>query len=377
MASHDDVSKLIKAFVSQKARAVTISQRVVIHPWVMDAQIIHATDTAAQWYGLAQSTDLVGLWQSYLQHPQDFPLSRAMAVCRHAGYTEVPTEYVLRIRQGDRARFRAVRKQTTQVDVDGETYWITVLGEPHGSLLADTLDLTTLPLPDTDEARQFGSTSVSVQEMEALLRDVWTADSPPSRPLPSLLTPGPRLHWRQEGHWHAPTRPTAAQTAQRLGQTLQHARRAQHLSLRTLAQRCMQLVGHQVTPQHLSNLERGYRLPSLRLLQALGTVLALDSAVLVATVLSPTIALSPDSQTELPMAQIPGDMLTYVQQAGQQMVHAKHAYRMALCAAHQAGYSLRQLAAVTGLSSSRIQQLIATAPYASASPTTAHAPGRT
>ena len=127
MASHDDVSKLIKAFVSQKARAVTISQRVVIHPWVMDAQIIHATDTAAQWYGRAQSTDLVGLWQSYLQHPQDFPLSRAMAVCRHAGYTEVPTEYVLRIRQGDRARFRAVRKQTTQVDVDGDTYWITVL----------------------------------------------------------------------------------------------------------------------------------------------------------------------------------------------------------------------------------------------------------
>jgi len=50
MARPVDLAGLIEAFLSQKFRAVTISQRVVISPWVVDAQIVQATDAAAQWY---------------------------------------------------------------------------------------------------------------------------------------------------------------------------------------------------------------------------------------------------------------------------------------------------------------------------------------
>jgi transcriptional regulator with XRE-family HTH domain len=369
MARPVDLAGLIEAFLSQKFRAVTISQRVVISPWVVDAQIVQATDASAQWYGFAQPADLVGHWQSCLQHPQDVQLSREMAMRRHVGYTEIPTEYVSRIRQGNRERFWPVRKQTTQLDVDGETYWITVLETPRGPLLADTLDLTAFPLPDSDEVRQFGSTSISVREMEALLHDVFTAPTNASHPLPVLAAPGPTPRRRRGGLWRMLTRPTASQMAHALGQLLRQTREAQGLTQHEVAERCTQLLGRQLTPKHLSNLELGHRLPSLLLLQGLATILALDAVALVATVLRPMRSPSPDIAIGRPMDQVPHDVLTHVQQAAQQIALAQQAYRVALLAAQQAGYSLRQLAAVTGLSPSRIRQLVNTVPHAPAPPT--------
>jgi hypothetical protein len=55
-------------------------------------------------------------------------------------------------------------------------------------------------------------------------------------------------------------------------------------------------------------------------------------------------------------------VLAGVQQAAQHVTHAQDAYREALVAAHQAGYSLRQLAAAAGRSPSRIRQLLDAAP---------------
>src|SRR5262245_53350568 len=364
MAGPADVAELMKAFLSRKFRAVTISQRVAINPWVVDAQMVQATDAAAQWYGFAQPADLLGHWQSWLQYPQDNQLSRAMAMRRHVGYTEIPTEYVSRIRQGYRERFQPVRKQTTQLDVGGETYWITVLEPPRGPLLADTLDLTPFPLPDSDAARHFGSTSISVQEMEALLHDVFAAVPTVAHPLPPLAAPGPPPRRRQGGRlWSLLTHPTASQMAHTLGQLLRQTREAHGLTQHEVAARCTQLLGRQLTSKHLSNLEQGHRLPSLFLLQGLATVLALDAVALAAIILRPTRSPTPDLPLGRPTDAVPHDVLTQVQQAAQQITVAQQAYRMALLAAQQAGYSLRQLAAVTGLSPSGIRQLVNMVPH--------------
>jgi transcriptional regulator with XRE-family HTH domain len=159
----------------------------------------------------------------------------------------------------------------------------------------------------------------------------------------------------------------ALATLPTLGPCLRQARHAQHLSLQALAQRCTVQLGHPVTPQHLSNLEQGQRLPSLPLFHVLATVLPLDRAAPVAT------AAVSASRLEAQGARAPRrasqDMLAHVQDAAQHVTHAHQAYREALTAAHQAGYSFRQLAAVCGRSPSRIRQLVGPSPSAPAPPT--------
>ena len=155
----------------------------------------------------------------------------------------------------------------------------------------------------------------------------------------------------------------ALATLPTLGPCLQQARHAQHLSLQAVAQRCTALLGHAVTPQHLSNLEQGQRLPSLPLFHALATVLPLEHAAPEAV---PAAAARPEAPGARAPRRASEDMLAHVQDAAQHVTDAQQAYRAALTAAHQAGCSFRQLAAVCGRSPSRIRQLVGASPSAPA-----------
>src|SRR5262245_56985138 len=134
-----------------------------------------------------------------------------------------------------------------------------------------------------------------------------------------------------------------------LAALLHQSRQAQRLSLQAVAQRCTQLGARRVTPQYLSNLERGQRQPSLPLLHVLALVLALDPTALGAALLCSPPGPTPRASRR-PAGAAAGGLLARVQRAAQQVTQAQATYQALLCAAHAAGVSLRQLAAVTGLS---------------------------
>jgi hypothetical protein len=147
---------LLEEVRTPQHRAITLSRRVEVSPSVVDAQIVQATPEAAALYGYAQPEALLGFWQSYLQHPQDIRLARSMSILRHFGYAEIPVEYVARIRQSGGRTFRRVLKHTSQVMLDGETYWVTILGETRLPLLAARRDiLQKFPHPTREERQQF------------------------------------------------------------------------------------------------------------------------------------------------------------------------------------------------------------------------------
>jgi transcriptional regulator with XRE-family HTH domain len=96
------------------------------------------------------------------------------------------------------------------------------------------------------------------------------------------------------------------------------------LSQQALAQRCTVLLGRRVTPQYLSNLEHGARVPSVPLLRALATVLALEPATVGAALLGvrpPETPMRPLSDT--PPSQ---DLLAHVRDA---VLHTTEGYRCA------------------------------------------------
>ena len=158
---------LLKEFRTFHPRALTISKRIVICPTVIDAHIVQATPEAAHLYGFAQTEALIGQWQSHLQHPEDLQCARKMATLRHYGYTTIPTDYVLRIRQGNRDRFQTVRKHTVQFEWEGASYWITALEPAWGTPVTEIFDSTRFSLP-LDAMHQYCG-AMSVAEMEALL----------------------------------------------------------------------------------------------------------------------------------------------------------------------------------------------------------------
>jgi hypothetical protein len=166
-----DTAELMKAFVSRRHRAVTIAQRMVIGTLVVDARIIDATPEAAAWYGVAEPQHLIHRWISLVHHPDDAKLGRTLALARHLGIV-VPTRYVSRIAQLQTpGTFRAVLKDTTQLTVGNETYWITVLLEPTEPPLAlQSSWHAHWPVPPSEEVTRFCG-HLSVADMEALLYD--------------------------------------------------------------------------------------------------------------------------------------------------------------------------------------------------------------
>ena len=158
---------LLKELSAFRPRALTISKRVVICPTVVDAHIVQATPEAAHLYGFEHPEALIGRWQSHLQHPEDLQCARTMAALRHYGNTKIPTDYVLRIRQGYQDHFKTVRKHTAQLEWEGTTYWITALEPARGTPIIEVFDSARFSLP-LDAMRQYCGV-MSVAEMEVLL----------------------------------------------------------------------------------------------------------------------------------------------------------------------------------------------------------------
>jgi transcriptional regulator with XRE-family HTH domain len=278
MATTVDVMSLMDLFLSRTFRAITISQRMAISPQVVDAHIVHATPEAAQWYGVAQPEGLVGQWQSWLQHPEDIQLSRQMALLRHFGCTEVPTEYVVRIRQGATAQFRAVMKQTTQVEYGGETYWVTRFTEPRQPLLAETFERQPWPTLDPEAVQQYGG-RMSVAEMETVLARGAAVLGGFSGGIPggAPAQQGTARQHPARGASRPPLPPSLS-----VGQRLRHAREAKHLSLRQVATQLRRPNGRAVSPQYLSLVEHDDKKPNVWLLWRLAQILDLAPAALLA-----------------------------------------------------------------------------------------------
>ena len=161
---------LLKEFLTRTHKAVTIAQRVAIGDFVVDARIIEATAEASAWYGVEDPRQLLGQWISLVHHPEDATLGRQLSVARHYGI-KVPTCYVSRIRQLDTPySFRPVLKETTQITIGSETYWVTILSQPHDPPLAMQMHVCEhLQLPPGEDIIRFCG-HWSVAEMETLLR---------------------------------------------------------------------------------------------------------------------------------------------------------------------------------------------------------------
>ena len=165
-----DVSELMKAFLTRTHRAITIAQRIAIGTLVVDARIIDATPEAAAWYGMAEPQCLIGSWISLLHHPDDTKLGRDLSAARHMG-VKVPTRYVSRIRQAHAPEiFRPVLKDTTQIMLGEETYWVTILEEPKEPPLALQMHVWEhFQIPHGAAATRFYG-QMSVAEMETMLQ---------------------------------------------------------------------------------------------------------------------------------------------------------------------------------------------------------------
>jgi len=162
---------LLKEFLTRAHKAVTVAQRVAIGDFVVDARIIEATAEAAAWYGVEDPKQLLGQWISLVHHPEDATLGRKLSVARHYGI-KVPTCYVSRIRQFHTPYgFRPVLKETTQMTIGSETYWVTILSQPRDPPLAMQLQMCEhLQLPPGEDIIRFCG-YWSVAEMETLLRN--------------------------------------------------------------------------------------------------------------------------------------------------------------------------------------------------------------
>lgn len=169
MVEDEHTPTLLEEFLTRTHKAVTIAKRVAIGDFVVDARIIEATADAAAWYGVDDPKLLIGTWISLLHHPEDAKLGRTLSVARHYGI-QVPTRYVSRIRQVTTPyTFRPVLKDTTQMTIGSETYWVTVLSQPHEPPLALQLHVCEhLQLPPGEDVARFCG-CLSVAEMQTLL----------------------------------------------------------------------------------------------------------------------------------------------------------------------------------------------------------------
>ena len=170
LVEDEQIPTLLEAFLTRTHKAVTIAKRVVIGDLVVDARIIEATADAATWYGLDDPKLLLGQWISLLHHPEDAALGRTLSVARHYGIN-VPTRYVSRIRQVTTPQtFRPVLKDTTQIAIGSETYWVTVLAQPNAPPLAQQMHVCAhFQLPPPEDVLRFCG-HLSVAEMQTLLR---------------------------------------------------------------------------------------------------------------------------------------------------------------------------------------------------------------
>jgi len=277
---HLPLTALVDTLLTRADVAITIAHRVTMGLYLGDAHIIAATPAAAAWYGVAAPSQLIGNWVSLVHHPDDAQLGRLLSAARHYGYP-APTAYVSRIRQGTTHRFRPVMKHTTQMEYDGQTYWITRLSEPQGPPLAVQKDVWRhFELPDVEAAWQFYG-QLSVADVDRVLRtpesweaagaapEAFHAPVPHRAATPSARRPGPGVPRRQH--------------QQTLGQLLQQARKAQRFSLRQAAAQIAREDGQPISASYLHDLEHDRRKPSPHLLRELAVVLQIPYDTLLTT----------------------------------------------------------------------------------------------
>ena len=298
-----------------------IAKAVEVTPGQVDGEIIYVTPAMDCLYGYRWPDTLLGQRIAEIHLGEDAQITRQYAVLRCVGYA-MPQHYVMHARHPNGRIFRVV-KHVGPYHPGPPITWVT-----HHERWQHSTSYPSLVPP----------------QMPPWLHQVMAHLSVQRAPAPPEL--GASLP---------------------LGTRLRQARQAHGLSQQALAQRCTAMLGRGVTPQHLSNLEHGHRLPSLPLLQVLATVLPLDPIALVAAASRPVGR--PETPTGSAPRGAPEDLLARVQQAAQQAAQVHQGYREALVAAQQAGYSLRQLATAVGLSPSRIRQLVTPSPSVPASPT--------
>jgi transcriptional regulator with XRE-family HTH domain len=256
---------LLSALLSRPQDALTIARRVAIGAYIGDARVIAATPAAAAWYGMEEPNALIGQWLSLLHHPEDNRLARVLAAARYVGRA-APTAYVSRICQAHTpGTFRAVHKQTVQLTIGVETYWITRLSEPQESPLIFHEDAQQyFRLPQTPAALQFCG-RWSVAEVEQTLQTSGLLATEGLSPAP-LHAPPQR---RQEPPRARPRRASVPgrSTPQTFGQLLQQARKAQGLSLRQAAARLYRDDGQPLSASYLHDLEHDRRRPSPHVLR--------------------------------------------------------------------------------------------------------------
>jgi hypothetical protein len=160
----------LDGWLQRQQTATTIARRIAIDEDIIDARIIGATHGAAAWYSLPQPAQLIGQWISTLQHPADARLGRLLSTARYYGLP-MPTRYVCRLRQVPTpGALRAVTKDTIQLGVGSETYWITVLSEATEPPLVGQAERYREALLLTDELKEQFVGRLSVADMQAMLQ---------------------------------------------------------------------------------------------------------------------------------------------------------------------------------------------------------------
>ncbi len=293
-----------------------MARRVEVPPGQVDGELVYVTPAMDRLYGYRWPDTLLGQRIAEIHLGEDAQITRQYAVLRLVGYA-MPQHYVMHARHPNGRIFRVV-KHVGLYHLGPLITWVT-----H--------------------------------------HERWQR----STPYPSLVPPQVPPWLRQVMAHLGVTRPPAPPelgAVPPLGTLLRQARQTHGLSQQGLAQRCTPLLGQDVTRKHVSSLERGQCLPSLPILQVLVLVLDLDPATVLtaqlettdtATHAQPVVSYARD-----PRDPGPQDLLTRVQQATRHLAEVQQAHHEALVAARQAGVSWRQLAAATGLSPSRIRQLL-------------------
>ena len=160
-----DLPAVFQAMIGKQHQAVTVGKMVRIGKYIVDSCVIDATPAAAALYGVEEPNDLIGCWQSLLQHPDDVRLGRLLAQARRRGI-QVPEVYISRIRQlRTPQQYVTVTKDVSQLTIHNDIYWFTVLSEADGPPLMEQDDFWAhFKVPD--DVYSYLANCVSIAETE-------------------------------------------------------------------------------------------------------------------------------------------------------------------------------------------------------------------
>ena len=119
------VDPLAEAAIQQLEGAVTIARYVILSSGAVDAQIVAATQDAAELFGFPHPRDLQGQLISHIHHPDDALRTRLYFLARLLWSTEQYNTYPMRILRGPQKRPFWVQKRVQQVTISGQITWVT------------------------------------------------------------------------------------------------------------------------------------------------------------------------------------------------------------------------------------------------------------